>query len=473
MNIKVKIVAVCKNEAYFLPQWVYHHFYYGFDAIELYPNRITDNTLDVINKLQECYPNLSANNWGWFDSMHPESPTLQQSAYYYAYGNAKDSCDYILFMDCDEYWYPMDSVSNIHKIIEDMAYPDVLSFQWFNLKGRAATTVPIFSARYLRGYWNEHLKTMLRVNLKVTYIAPHMPFIRGTVTWKLGNGELFNQLDLRDGRLKLSEYKGGNSSIIIHDYQKSPDFFMAHFGRGRAISKQKETQTDYAVNRKPFNHVCQSDALSTLTLHIPNDYFLGLYFIYRQLNLWEDLRAAYRNILLEALEALRLCMVHPASELADIVSKSFGNIESIHTALITKLKNIYPEYSRLPAKPMLRPEDCTTTDHNETYENFVAHMALYPFAKDQFGQPLFLGRLFGYLVKNNLLDKAEEVLAEYADLPAPHIFRNWQLIILARGWEKLGRNDKAHALYNQLRYLDHPDAKAFLARYQTDSLISQ
>ena len=37
-EIKIKLIAIAKNEAANLPQWVFHHFRIGVDSIDVYIN---------------------------------------------------------------------------------------------------------------------------------------------------------------------------------------------------------------------------------------------------------------------------------------------------------------------------------------------------------------------------------------------------------------------------------------------------
>lgn len=47
MAMKVKLVAIAKDEAAYLPDWIFHHLYFGFDSIDIYVNNTTDNTYDL------------------------------------------------------------------------------------------------------------------------------------------------------------------------------------------------------------------------------------------------------------------------------------------------------------------------------------------------------------------------------------------------------------------------------------------
>ena len=51
MKPKIKLVAIAKNEAAYLPQWI-HHFLVGFNEIEIYINDTTDNSVAICEKIK-------------------------------------------------------------------------------------------------------------------------------------------------------------------------------------------------------------------------------------------------------------------------------------------------------------------------------------------------------------------------------------------------------------------------------------
>jgi hypothetical protein len=50
-DLKVKLVAIAKDEAAYLPDWIFHHIYFGFDHISVYVNNTTDNTEKLKERL--------------------------------------------------------------------------------------------------------------------------------------------------------------------------------------------------------------------------------------------------------------------------------------------------------------------------------------------------------------------------------------------------------------------------------------
>ena len=52
MKNKVKLVAIAKDEGAYLVDWIFHHLYFGFYAIDIYVNRTSDNTFEIADKLK-------------------------------------------------------------------------------------------------------------------------------------------------------------------------------------------------------------------------------------------------------------------------------------------------------------------------------------------------------------------------------------------------------------------------------------
>lgn len=46
--MKIKLIAIAKDEAAYLPEWIHYHLSVGFDSISVLTNGITDNTDKVL-----------------------------------------------------------------------------------------------------------------------------------------------------------------------------------------------------------------------------------------------------------------------------------------------------------------------------------------------------------------------------------------------------------------------------------------
>ena len=126
---KVKLVAIAKNEAAYLPEWICHHLHFGFAAIEIHYNGCSDNTPEVARAFSsESVQFINA------DAVFERSKAKPQiEIYRHAFSAAKkQGFDHVMFLDIDEFWVPYDLSTSIADFIQSAPYFDVLSFQWAN-----------------------------------------------------------------------------------------------------------------------------------------------------------------------------------------------------------------------------------------------------------------------------------------------------------------------------------------------------
>ena len=93
------LVAIAKNESFYLMEWIAHHFVVGFQRIIVFNNDSTDHTLELLSRIAELDPRLTVIDW-------PSRPdgTPQESAYNHAVELA--SSEWIAFLDIDEFLVP-------------------------------------------------------------------------------------------------------------------------------------------------------------------------------------------------------------------------------------------------------------------------------------------------------------------------------------------------------------------------------
>ena len=131
--MKIKVVAIAKDEAAYLPEWCFHHLYFGFDACEVWLNNITDNSIEVCKTLVT----RTQNRFSWvmaddlLASCNVKGKNFQTEAYNIAFGQARrQGFSHVLFIDLDELWIPHDFQSSIHDFLasKDLTQADVVSF---------------------------------------------------------------------------------------------------------------------------------------------------------------------------------------------------------------------------------------------------------------------------------------------------------------------------------------------------------
>ena len=134
-KIKVKLVAIAKDEAPYLPHWIYHHFSIGIDFIEIHLNGITDNSLEICKKISRRDKRLIyLKGDERLQKCLERNQKYQISAYNKSINrskNGKDSATHILFLDIDEYLINTKGRNCIKSLIRSCPDADAFSFLWY------------------------------------------------------------------------------------------------------------------------------------------------------------------------------------------------------------------------------------------------------------------------------------------------------------------------------------------------------
>lgn len=57
-NENIKFIVVVKNELFYLLEWIFYYFYFGFKEIDIYYNGCIDNIIDFIFLLVDFFVNF-------------------------------------------------------------------------------------------------------------------------------------------------------------------------------------------------------------------------------------------------------------------------------------------------------------------------------------------------------------------------------------------------------------------------------
>jgi hypothetical protein len=229
---KVKLVAVAKDEAAYLPEWVHHHHYFGFDAIDIYLNRTTDNSVNVLQLLQKHAPSLAYFNADWVDTCPGDAKNYLQ---FIVYAKALEQeqqaqrFDYLMFLDIDEFWTPQNMATKVQDCIEAQSDAQTISFGWLNQHGSDEPFQPLHSQ--VKGQLSPLVKTLIKLDAKVDEVALHLPRLAEGDS-RMVDGDVF--LAERDNRECLhKDLVRLRSTMIIHRMFRSPMEYVSLLSRGR------------------------------------------------------------------------------------------------------------------------------------------------------------------------------------------------------------------------------------------------
>ena len=174
----IKLVAIAKNEAPYIPLWVFHHFGIGIDLIEIHINNTDDNSIRICKKIKKRNKDF---HFLKSDPLFKESTKAGRSFQIDAYNKSlnrskdgKDCANYIIALDLDEYLTPKNLEGNIKKLIQSSPSADIFSFLWYS--DDFEERKPSFSLPF-RGstsiYRMDHVKSMAKISTNLTSCNHH------------------------------------------------------------------------------------------------------------------------------------------------------------------------------------------------------------------------------------------------------------------------------------------------------------
>lgn len=233
IDLKVRLVAIAKDEGAYLPEWIYYHLSLGVDSIVIYTNGITDNSSEIIRRISRKYPQVKEINADYLVDDGPES--FQKKAYRSALDNAKkDNFDYLMWLDIDEFWVSRAFNRSIKDYIYGLNKPDFLVFPWGIRVGEVDEFgASIAAENYIR--MDKHVKPIFKVSLEIEGISPHCVITPNSVSLLPCGDALANRGE--DVPIMPVKYTEIPRAFILHRVSRTPREYISLLGRGRPYSK--------------------------------------------------------------------------------------------------------------------------------------------------------------------------------------------------------------------------------------------
>ena len=133
MEIKIKLVAIAKDEAAYLPQWIFHHLRLGVDSIDVYINDSFDNSIEISRKINAIEPRFKYHE---ADKQLKKCIKRGKNFQKHIYQRAFRKCargkkfSHLLILDLDEYLMPDKLENNLKNLIHSSGDVSVISFPW-------------------------------------------------------------------------------------------------------------------------------------------------------------------------------------------------------------------------------------------------------------------------------------------------------------------------------------------------------
>lgn len=175
--VTLSIVAIVKNEADYIDEWIRYHLLVGVDRFYIYDNGSTDETRDILQKyVDEGIVVLRE---------HP-GRGQQLSVYNDALRRYKLQSKYIAFIDVDEFLYSCEPEKTVLQEIEELftLYPNAgglaLNWRMFGSAGHVSKPEGGVLENYLYrskedGKGNKCIKTIVKPECVYKYVHAHYP----------------------------------------------------------------------------------------------------------------------------------------------------------------------------------------------------------------------------------------------------------------------------------------------------------
>jgi len=130
--VRIKVAAIAKDEGAYIPEWIFHHLHFKFDAIEIWVNDTTDSSIEILNRI--CVNNSNV-KYHIADELllfcQKNKLPFQIEAYKKIfYKSIEEGFTHLIFLDLDELWMPRDFKTGIIECLESYGEFDAVSFQW-------------------------------------------------------------------------------------------------------------------------------------------------------------------------------------------------------------------------------------------------------------------------------------------------------------------------------------------------------
>ncbi|MFW9609297.1 MAG: glycosyltransferase family 2 protein [Aquaspirillum sp.] len=348
--MKINIIAVAKDEAAYIPLWVFHHLYFGFDEIEIILNRTSDNSERILKLMSINYPNVKYSKCDWIDLLNSNvSKNLQNIAYAQAYAQAKDSgFTHVFFIDIDEFWVSSDFRKKIKDFIKNFDADTSISFQWACELGLSEKFSLIQEkAKYVL---KPHVKTLISCLANVEKIRVHCPSLMPESPHVLANGENFISSN-KDPQICQQSSVGLMSAFLIHRMYRSELEYMSTLLRGNPQSNNLE----FKKNRDGF-HI---DHKNKILLSFDSDSYAIYKKLYEDfcqfLKINEEIKIAEEYVLNRSIDAIRFVKSSIEVDLEGTkkilsgvnilgVVRSISEFQSKINPLGDNINNVFEEY---------------------------------------------------------------------------------------------------------------------------------
>lgn len=268
----IKLVAIAKNEACYLPEWIGHHLFFGFDQISIYVNNTTDNTDDIEKKLKSVSTVEFCNGDKFFI---PGVDIPQTEIYKHEIiRSRKQGFSHVLFLDIDEFWTPLNLTTTIKEFVGQKK-ADVICFEWVNRTNEVRPFLPSIEST-LEGIKGNHVKSLIATQVMVEAINPHSVLAYKAEHQLVDGSKYFVDQD-NFAKISLEQVNSPIKEIfILHRMYRSQEEYVALLMRGRPIQNRlyadlfKTNRSGYIPNSPKVKLNFETEAVERYKIFMKN-----------------------------------------------------------------------------------------------------------------------------------------------------------------------------------------------------------
>ena len=231
--VYLSIVAISKNEAPYIKEWIEYHKLVGVERFYFYDNGSTDNTREVL----EPYIKEGLVVYNYCEGKAMQIPAYADALYKY-----KNQTRWMAIIDLDEYIVPVEK-DNIPDFLKDYEAFGGVGINWVVFDSSGHKTKPLadgglITANYKcvkKDYnWsgNTHIKSIVNPKEVKSVFHPHFCVFKNK---KYTVDENFKRVIGC-----FTEFHSSNKIRVNHYYCKSEEEYLKKVVRGRAVNGQEK-----------------------------------------------------------------------------------------------------------------------------------------------------------------------------------------------------------------------------------------
>ena len=158
---KVAALAVVKDEAAYIVDWINHCFYMGFEEVYIAVNRSSDLTEKILFDFSALDNRVHVYNTDWLD-MFPNRDGINIHLQYYSFcfllneASKKEDITHFFPLDADEFWFSDVFGQSIGEYLSSLPSFDVVSIPWAAQSGDSMEFLMPFENSLFLGHMKIH-----------------------------------------------------------------------------------------------------------------------------------------------------------------------------------------------------------------------------------------------------------------------------------------------------------------------------